>query len=111
MEREELEKMTRDYQNIQMQIQSLSMQKLQFNQQKEEYKDAEKELLLAKGKVYIDIGGLMIETTKDEAMAKLKEKIESTEMRHKIVTRQYEEASKKEQTLRGTLTEELKKNQ
>lgn len=111
MEREELEKMTRDYQNVQMQMQSLSMQKLQFTQQKEEYKDAEKELTNAKGKVYIDIGGLMIETTKDDALIKLKERLESIDMRFKIVTRQHEEASKKEQTLRITLTEELKKSQ
>ncbi len=108
MEKEEIEKLTKEYQSLQMQLQSLSMQKLQFSQQNEEYKDAEKELNAAMGHVYVDIGGLMVETTKQDALIKLNERLESTQMRISIVTRQYEEATKKEQILRLKLTEELK---
>jgi prefoldin beta subunit len=111
MDKAQLEKLTKDYQNVQMQMQSLALQKIQFSQQKEEFTDAQKELEKASGKMYMEIGGLILETTKEEAQNNLKEKLESTEMRLTIINKQYDEITKKEQSLRATLTEELKKNQ
>lgn len=111
MEKEQLEKLTKDYQGIQMQVQSLALQKAQFSQQKEEYTEAQTELQVAAGKVYTEIGGLLVETTKDTALKNLKEKLESIDMRLTIVSKQYDEVMKKEQTMRNTLTSELQKAQ
>lgn len=105
-----MEKLTKEYQNVQVQLQSLALQKLQFSQQKEEFTEAQGELEKVSGKIYQEIGGLILETTKGEAQSTLKEKLESTEMRLGIITKQYEDAAKKEQSLRQTITDELKKN-
>ncbi|EQD30338.1 Prefoldin beta- domain protein [mine drainage metagenome] len=104
MEREELEKMTKEYQTVQAQLQSIAMQRVQFKQQIEEYKEAAKYLENAKGKVYTEIGGLIVEATKEEASKSLSDRTESAEMRLSIVERQYNELSKKEETLRTQLT-------
>jgi prefoldin beta subunit len=104
MEREELEKMTKEYQTVQAQLQSIAMQRVQFKQQIEEYKEAAKYLETAKGKVYTEIGGLIVEATKEEASKSLSDRMESAEMRLSIVERQYNELSKKEETLRTQLT-------
>ena len=108
MEKEEVEKLTKEYQNIQMQIQNLTFQKMQFNQQKEEYKEAEKELQVSSGRVYSEIGGLIVETTKEKALKDLGDKMESVEMRLNIILKQYNEVNKREQSIRQTLTEEFK---
>lgn len=108
MEKEEIEKLTKEYQNIQMQIQNLTFQKMQFNQQKEGYKEAEKELQVSSGRVYLEIGGLIVETTKEKALEDLKDKMESAEMRLGIILKQYNEVNKREQSIRQTLTEEFK---
>ncbi len=111
MEKEQLEKLGRDYQELQMQLQSLALQKMQFTEQKEEYTQAQKHLDSATGRVYIEVGGLIVETTKDEAMKELKDRLESTEMRLGIVGKQYDEAVKKEQSMRSTLNAELGRGQ
>ncbi len=108
MERQELEKLTRDYQLIQEQLQALSMQKEQFTLQKEEQSEAMKELEKAEGKIYISIGGVIVETPKTEAVTKLKERHESVEMRLTIINKQYDEFSKKEKALREEITNALK---
>ncbi|MGC8538007.1 MAG: prefoldin subunit [Candidatus Micrarchaeia archaeon] len=104
MEREELEKMTKEYQTVQAQLQSIAVQRMQFKQQIEEYKEAAKYLEAAKGRVYTEIGGLIVEATKEEATKSLSERTESAEMRLSIVEKQYNELSKKEETLRTKLT-------
>jgi prefoldin beta subunit len=108
MERQELEKLTRDYQLIQEQLQALSMQKEQFSMQKEEHKEALMELEKSSGKIYLTIGGAIVETPKSDALTKIKEKQESIEMRLTIVNKQYEDFSKKEKALREEITTALK---
>lgn len=111
MEREQLEKLSKDYQEVQMQLQSLALQKMQLGEQKEEYKEAQEQLESSTGKVYTEIGGLIVETSKEEAAKALKEKLETAEMRLGMANRQYDEVSKREQSLRSTLTAELGKDQ
>ncbi len=108
MERQELEKLTRDYQIIQEQMQALALQKEQFTMQKEEHKVALAELEKATGKVYISVGGVIVETTRADAVAKTKERQESIEMRLTIINRQYDEFSKKEKSMREEITTALK---
>jgi prefoldin beta subunit len=108
MEREQLEKLTRDYQALQEQLQSLAMQKEQFREQKEEVKQALEEIEKAKGKVFLAVGGIMVDVEKDIAIKSLKERQESNTMRLSIVEKQFDEASKREQTLRSDITGALK---
>ncbi len=108
MEKDQIEKMTRDYQLLQEQLQSLAVQKEQFTEQKVEYKEALEEIEKAKGKIYMAIGGAIIEVDKDTATKNLKEKQNSAELRLSIVTKQFDEFSKKEQSLRAEITSALK---
>ncbi len=102
-----MEKLTRDYQMIQEQLQGLAMQKEQFNMQKIEQKEALSEIEKATGKIFIALGGVLVETSKEEAIAKLKERQESTDMRLSIIGRQHEEAVKKEKSMRDEITKAL----
>ncbi len=108
MERQELEKLTRDYQTLQEQLQTLAVQKEQFAIQKEEHKEAMAEVEKSSGKIYVNVGGVVVETTKGEAVAKIKERQESIEMRLAIINKQYDEFSKREKALRETITGALK---
>jgi prefoldin beta subunit len=108
MERQELEKLTRDYQIVQEQLQTLAVQKEQFTLQKEEHKVALAELEKATGKVYISVGGVIVETAKGDAITKIKERQESVDMRLTIINRQYDEFAKKEKSMREEITAALK---
>jgi len=108
MEKEQLEKLTRDYQMLQEQLQSLAMQKEQFREQKEEFKEALDELEKAKGRIYLAIGGIMMDVDRETAAKNVKERQESATMRLGIVEKQFDEISKKEQTLRADITAALK---
>jgi prefoldin beta subunit len=108
MEREELEKLTRDYQMLQEQLQNLAIQREQFTIQREEHKQALGEIEKSSGKMYINIGGVIVETTKSEALAKIKERQDSIEMRLTIINKQYDEFSKKEKVMREDITKALK---
>lgn len=108
MDRDEIEKMTRDYQVMQEQLQSLAIQKEQFSSQKEELKDALAELEKAAGKIYVAIGGVMVEQKKDDAVKDVKERQETLDMRLSIITKQLDDLSKKEKSLREEITTVLK---
>ncbi len=107
MDRNELEKMTKEYQLLQDQLQSLAMQKEQFSAQKEEYKQALAEIEKTTGKIYLAVGGAMVDVTKDAAIKDIKDRQESSEMRLGIANKQYDELSKREQTLRSGITNAL----
>jgi prefoldin beta subunit len=107
MDRDQLEKLTKEYQMLQDQLQSVAMQKEQFTEMKEEYKDAMAEVEKASGKIYLSVGGVIVEVPKEKAVADIKEKQESTEMRLGIVSKQYDDLSKREQSLRTEITSAL----
>jgi prefoldin beta subunit len=108
MDKEQLEKMSKDYGIIQEQLQSVAMQREQISAQKMDLDEALAEINRSSGKVYVAIGGVVVETGKDSALKDIKEKIESTEMRLGIAKRQYDELSKKEHALRSEITAALK---
>lgn len=108
MEREQLEKATREYNMLHEQIQSLSIQRQQFTEQKEEYREALAALEKAAGKVYMAVGGVIVEVEKAKAVESVKEREENADMRISIVKRQQEELAKKEQSLRTEISAALK---
>jgi prefoldin beta subunit len=108
MEKDQLEKLTRDYQMLQEQLQTLAMQKGQFKEQKEELKQAFEEAGKAKGKIFLAIGGIMVDVDKETAIKNLQEKQDSNSMRLTIVEKQFDDVSKKEQSLRTEITSALK---
>lgn len=108
MERDQLEKITRDYQMMQEQLQSLAVQREQFKAQKDELKEADTEVQKAKGKIYLTIGGIMVEVDRETAAKNIKERQESNTMRLTIVEKQFDELSKREQSLRAEITAALK---
>jgi prefoldin beta subunit len=108
MTKEQLEKFTSEYQALQDQLQGLSIQKAQFSEQNEEFKEALAEIEKATGKIYSTIGGVMIETSKEEAIKSVNEKKDSIELRLSIINKQYDEASKKEKSLRSEIEAMLK---
>jgi len=111
MDKEQLEKLTINYQRIQSQLQALAMQKEQFTMQKEEYAEALEQVEKATGKVYSAKGGTIVETTKEEAAKNIKEKQETTSLRLSIVTKQYDEAAKREKSMRDEINTILKDQQ
>lgn len=108
MEREQLEKATREYNMLHEQIQSLAMQRQQFIEQKEEYKEALAALEKATGKIYMAVGGVIVEVEKAKAIESVKEREENSEMRISIVKKQQEDLTKKEQSLRTEISAALK---
>ena len=108
MDREQIEKLSREYSILQEQIQSLAIQREQFLERKEEYKEASKEVEGATGKVYLAVGGAIVEVQKDYALKSIKEKEEVSDMRVSIVKKQYDELVKKEQTLRNEINSAIK---
>jgi prefoldin beta subunit len=108
VEREELEKMSREYNMVQEQLQSLTLQKEQFAERKQEYKEAMQEIERASGKIYFAIGGAIVEVEKAYAVNGIKEKEEVADMRISIVKKQQDEISKKEQSLRSEISTALK---
>ena len=93
---------------LQEQLQSLAMQKEQFKEQKAEFAEALEELDKAKGRIYLAIGGIMVDVDKATATKNVKEKQESATMRLGITEKQFDELSKKEQALRTEITAALK---
>jgi prefoldin beta subunit len=108
MEKNEIEKLTEEYQILVEQLQSLAIQKEQFEMQKDEQQEAMEEIEKAIGKIYLNVGGVLVEMKKEDAIKKLKEKQESTEMRLTIATKQYNEYIKKEKELREKINSVLK---
>ncbi len=108
MDNDQLDKMSKDYGVVQEQLQSVAMQREQLASQKTELDEALLEIGKSTGKVYVAIGGVVVETDKESALKDIKEKLESTEMRLGIAKRQYDELSKKEHSLRSEITAALK---
>jgi prefoldin beta subunit len=108
MEKDQVERMSREYSILQEQLQSLAMQREQFSEKKEEYSEALKEVEKASGKIYLAVGGVIVEVDKPYAAKGLGEKKEVAEMRIGIVKKQHDELSKKEQALRSEINSALK---
>ena len=108
---QEMEKMIRDYQGVQEQLKLYSMQLEQLKAQKAELARASEEVNSSKGKVYISVGGVIVETTKDKAVSDIKDRSELSDTRIQSVTRQYNDVKSKEKSLSEKITEMYKSAQ
>ena len=86
---QDMEKMVRDYQMVQEQLRVYAIQLEQLKAQKAELERANDEVGAATGKVYISVGGVIVETTKDKAVADLKDRTELSDTRIASVTKQF----------------------
>jgi chaperonin cofactor prefoldin len=100
----EIEDLLREYQNLQNQLKGAAMQMDQFQVQKSDAEIAHQEVEKSTGKVYITVGGIMVETTKEEALKNISEKSEVIGIRLQNTTKMYKELQEKEKRLREQLT-------
>jgi len=104
-EESDLEKLLSEYQAVQEQLRTFAAALDQLQNQKEEIERAKQEINAAAGKVYISVGGVIVETTKEKALADLNERAEMTSLRISTTTKQYNELKNKEQQLGSKLTQ------
>ncbi|MFA6214218.1 MAG: prefoldin subunit beta [Candidatus Micrarchaeia archaeon] len=105
---DDLQKKLSDFQDLQRQLQMVSGQKQQLIMQVEEIKMAEAELAKSDKAVYRYVGPLLIESTKTDANADLKEKRELFEMRVSVLDKQETKMRPKYDELRNELEKALK---
>ena len=108
---QEIEKMVRDYQMLQEQLRVYAVQLDQLKAQKAELERATEEMGKAAGKVYMSVGSVIIETTKEKASADLKDRSELSNTRVQSITKQYNDLKAKEKTLSEKLTQIYKSAQ
>lgn len=99
----ELQKQLGEFQETQRQLQLMAAQRQQLTLQVEEIKIAEGELSKTEKGIYRAIGPLLIETSKSDAMADLKEKKELFEMRAGVLSKQEEKIRPRLDELRASL--------
>src|SRR5271156_2633541 len=78
---QDIEKMVKDYQMIQEQLRVFAIQLDQLKNQKAELERASEEITKSTGKVYISVGGVIVEPTKDKAETDIKDRSELSETR------------------------------
>ncbi len=101
---QDIEKMVRDYQMLQEQLRNSAMQLDQLQGAKADLDRAKEEIEKAAGKVYITVGGVIVETTKEKALSDIKERSELTEVRLQSANKQYTELKNREKQLGEKLT-------
>ncbi|MEM2138332.1 MAG: prefoldin subunit beta [Candidatus Anstonellaceae archaeon] len=106
----ELQKQLSEFQQLQQQLQTLANQKQQLIFQVEEIKLAEESLGKTEKAVYRSIGPLLVETTKSDASADLKEKKELFEMRVSVLQKQEDKLRPRFDELRASLEKALREN-
>lgn len=111
MNEQEIEKMVRDYQMVQEQLRVYAIQLEQLKSQKMELERANEEVGNATGKVYMSVGGVIVETTKEKAVADLKERTELSDTRIASATKQFNDLRSKEKQLSEKITEIYKSTQ
>lgn len=110
-ETQDLEKMLKDYQVIQDQLRSVALQLDQLQAQKIDMEKAKEELDKAQGKVYITVGGVMVETTKEKALTDISERTSLNKARIDSMNKQYTELRNREKQLNEKITSVYKSGQ
>lgn len=100
----ELEKLLKDYQILQEQLRSVALQVEQFQSQKMDMDRAVEELGKSNGKVYISVGGVIVETTKEKASEDLKDRLSLTETRLQSANKTYTDLRNREKQLNERIT-------
>lgn len=108
---QDIEKMVKDYQITQEQLRMYAIQLDQLKNQKAELERATEEITKASGKVYISVGGIIVETTKDKAESDIKERSELSDTRISSITKLYNELKTKERQLNEKITQIYKSGQ
>ena len=106
----EIEKLLRDYQLTQEQLRTLAMQIEQMQSQKIEMERAKEELDKSSGKVYFSVGGVIVETTKDKAVADINDRHSLTSARIQTFNKQYNDVKAREKQLNEKLTQIYKQS-
>ena len=102
---QEVEKMIRDYQMVQEQMRNFQIQVEQLQLQSNELLTAKEEVGKATGKVYIAIGGVIVETSKETALKNIDEKSEASTVRLQSANKQLNEIKAREKQLREKITQ------
>lgn len=105
-----LQKQLNEFQDVQRQLQMVAAQRQQMILQLEEVKMAEEELAKSDKGIYRTMGPLMIESTKADATADLKEKKELFDMRITILEKQEAKLKPRFTELREILEKALAQN-
>lgn len=108
---EDIEKLVRDYQMLQEQMRTAALQLDQLQNLKADLERAKAELDKATGKVYLTIGNVIVETTKEKALADIKDRAELTDARMQSANKQYTELKSKEKSAGDRLTQLYKQGQ
>lgn len=108
---QDIEKMVKDYQIIQEQLRVYAIQLDQLKNQKVELERAGEEVTKSTGKVYISVGGVIVETTKEKAEADIKDRSELSDSRIQSITKQYNDLKSKERQLNEKITQLYKSGQ
>ncbi len=108
---QDIEKLVKDYQMVQEQLRMYAIQLDQLKNQKAELERAGEEVGKAIGKVYISVGGIIVETTKAKAQEDIKEKSELTETRVKSTDKMFNDLKAKEKSLNEKITQIYKSGQ
>ncbi len=101
----EIEKALKDYQILQEQLRASALQTEQLQLQKTELEGARAEIEKATGKVYITIGGVIVETSKEGASKEIASKAELVALRLQTANKQYSELREKEKQLREKISQ------
>ena len=108
---QEVEKMLKDYQQVQEQLRLFAIQLEQLKAQKAEFERANEEVGKATGRVYMSVGGVIVETTKQKVLDDLKDRSELSETRIQSITKQYDQLRSREKQLNEQITAIYKSSQ
>lgn len=108
---EEAEKLVREYQVLQEQMRAVAMQLDQLQGQKAELERAGEEVGKSTGKVYLSVGGVIVETAKEKAASDIKERTELAGVRIGAMTKQFNDLKAKEKLLSDKLSQLYKSAQ
>ncbi len=103
-EEEQAEKMVREYQTLQEQLRNAAMQLDQLQAAKTDLERAKEEVSKAEGKVYLTVGGVIVETKREKALSEIAERAELATIRTNSATKQYNELKSREKELGEKLT-------
>ncbi|MGC8586716.1 MAG: prefoldin subunit [Candidatus Micrarchaeia archaeon] len=102
---QDAEKLIKDYQLLQEQLRIAAMQADQLKLQQGELATAEAEVSKATGKVYVTIGGIIVESDKEAALKNISERKENNEIRLQSVNKQIAELRSREKQLRDKISQ------
>ena len=105
-----LQKQLSEFQDVQRQLQIIAAQRQQMIIQLEEVKMADEELAKSDKGIYRSVGPLLLETTKADAQADLKEKKELFDMRLSVLEKQEAKFKPRFNELREILETAMREN-